>query len=99
MSQLVISSGQSLADVCLQTRGSLEGLYELADLNGLAITATLSPGQVLELPATDAPAGDVVRYYAQRSIRINTLNEAAAEVPANQLQDFLAADIAKADFY
>jgi hypothetical protein len=98
MSQVTISAGQSLADVCLQVRGSLEALYELADLNGLPITATLTPGQVLQLPSTDAPAGDVVRYYAQRSLRINTLNESAAEVPTRKLSDFLAADIAKADF-
>jgi hypothetical protein len=72
MSQVVVSAGQSLLDLCLQTRGSLEGLFELTILNGQGITDQLAPGRLLEVPATDAPAGDVVRYYAQRARRINT---------------------------
>jgi len=67
-----ISQGQSLLDVVLQTQGSLEALFELADANGLAISDVLTPGQVLSIPAATQARPEVAAYFAQRGQRINT---------------------------
>ncbi len=66
-----ISAGQSLVDVCLQELGTVEALFELADANGLTITAALRPGQLLTVPESISGRPDVVSYFAGRQQRIN----------------------------
>lgn len=50
MSSVTVKPGQTLADVAVQHLGSEEGVYELAQLNELSLTAVLTAGQQLELP-------------------------------------------------
>ena len=53
--QVLIMSGQTLLDLAMQELGSVEGAFELALLNSLAITDELSEGNTLKYPtiATD----------------------------------------------
>lgn len=50
MSSVVVQPGQTLYDIAVQHLGSMEGVYELARLNALDVTATLNAGQQLSLP-------------------------------------------------
>lgn len=107
----IVSAGQSLLDVCLQELGAVDALYELADANGLTITATLRPGQQLQVPAAVLSRPEVVSYFAARQQRINVpdqLRQAGAvlppddpddpDEPAGRLQDFLNSDFLTSDF-
>ena len=51
MKIVIVKSGQSLLDIALQEKGSLEAIEEIAALNGLSVTEELSAGMELELPA------------------------------------------------
>jgi hypothetical protein len=60
-------SCQSLIDIAIQTSGTMEGVFELAVLNGRSITDVLPADDVLEVGGViNAP---VARYYASRGIR------------------------------
>lgn len=50
MSSATVQPGQTLFDIAVQHAGSVEAVFELAALNGLAVTAALTPGDVLTLP-------------------------------------------------
>lgn len=50
MSNATVQPGQSLLDIAIQYCGSLEALGELARLNGLDVSATLTAGDVLAVP-------------------------------------------------
>lgn len=50
MSNATVQPGQSLLDIAIQHCGSLEALGELARLNGLDVSASLTAGDVLEIP-------------------------------------------------
>ena len=50
MSSVVVRPGQTLADIAVEHLGGMERVFDLATLNGLAITDELTPGQSLELP-------------------------------------------------
>jgi hypothetical protein len=71
MISTTISAGQSLLDVCLQELGTLDALFDLADANGLSITAPLRPGQVLQVPASALSQPQVAAYFSSRQQRIN----------------------------
>lgn len=73
----IISAGQSLLDVAIQELGSVEALFDLADAAGLAITDSLAPGAVLQVPVSTGAAPAVASYFAGRGQRINTGDEAA----------------------
>lgn len=92
-----ISAGQSLLDVCLQVKGSVEALFDLADANGRAITDVLTPGQVLEVPTSSVARPELAGYYAARAYRVNTGNTPAA-VPAPRTYDFNRNDFSPLDF-
>lgn len=55
-------NGQSLFDIAIQECGSAESAFELALMNGLAVSDELANGQVLELPAVAEK--QIVRQYA-----------------------------------
>jgi hypothetical protein len=103
MKQVVVSTGQSLVDVCMQELGTVAALFDLADANGLAITDVLRPGQLLTVPASLLSAPDVVRYYAGQQLRVNVPDpmRPGAPVPpvVQQLHDFLASDFLRKDVY
>lgn len=51
MKTVIVKSGQTLMDIALQEKGSIEAIEEIAALNGLTVTEELAAGMVLELPA------------------------------------------------
>jgi len=61
-----VSFNQSLFDISIQECGSIEAVFDLADLNGLEITATLEPGQLLKIPAVKNMP--VVDFYKTRGL-------------------------------
>lgn len=52
MKTVTVKSGQSLLDIALQEKGSLEAIEEIAALNGLSMTEELTAGMVLRMPAS-----------------------------------------------
>lgn len=52
MKTVIVKSGQTLLDIALQEKGSIEAIEEIAALNGLSITDELSAGMELTLPAS-----------------------------------------------
>jgi hypothetical protein len=72
MLRTTASEGQSLVDVAIQELGTVAGLFDLADAQGLAITDALTPGQVLLVPYSTASQPDTVNYFKKRIQRINT---------------------------
>ncbi len=50
---VILYDGQDLADITVQEYGFLSALFNLVKANGLALTADLTAGQVLVLPAVD----------------------------------------------
>ncbi|MDF7813600.1 hypothetical protein [Hymenobacter sp. YC55] len=99
-----VSFGQSLLDICLQELGTLDALFDLADANGISITELLTPGQVLQVPASALSRPEVAAYFAGRQQRINvadTILPAGVVVPPVEpatMLDFKPADFKKTDF-
>ena len=85
---ILVSSGQSLLDICLQELGSVAAAFDLADANNLAITDHLTPGQQLTLPASVLSQPEIVAYFAGRMQRINTGGTPAEQPPIADLGYF-----------
>ncbi len=97
MNKVTVTEGQSLLDICLQTLGSTEALFDLATANGLAITDQLTPGQVLKVPAAVLRQSGVAAYFANRAQRINTGDLALGPQPSRP-NDFHHPDFETLDF-
>jgi hypothetical protein len=91
MDSTTITEGQNLVDVALQEGGTISQLFVLADANGLGITDTLEPGQVLKLPAGLVARPDITGYYIRQNYRVNT-GEVPASTPQPMDGDYLAGD-------
>lgn len=52
MKTVIVKSGQTLMDIALQEKGSIEAIEEIAALNGLSITEELLAGTTLEIPVS-----------------------------------------------
>lgn len=50
MKQQQARFGQTLADMAIQTKGSIEALVDFASVNGASVTEVLSPNQLLNIP-------------------------------------------------
>lgn len=104
MKQTTVSSGQSLIDVCLQELGTLDSLFDLADANGITITQLLTPGQVLQVPASALSRPAVAAYFSQRQQRINVADAilpAGVVLPPDEpatMLDFKPSDFKRTDF-
>jgi len=61
---ITVQPGQTLPDIAVQYCGSLSAFPEVASLNGLALTASISAGQTLLIPAV-ATDKRVQLYFAQ----------------------------------
>lgn len=46
----IIDTRQTLADIAIKYIGDIESLYDLAVLNGLSVTDSLTVGQTITLP-------------------------------------------------
>lgn len=62
---VTVHQGQCLADIAIQHCGDMTAIFEIAELNGLEITALVEPGSQLEVPDPYDPA--LVKYLAERN--------------------------------
>lgn len=63
MQSVTVKDGQTLFDIAVQSLGSVDRVFDLAQLNGLGISDELVSGQVLLLPDVDFDDGDVVDKF------------------------------------
>ena len=70
--QITVQSRQTLLDIALRECGSAEGVFALAQRNGLSITDTLEPGQILEIAAEDIADRQVAGHYKANGIMVAT---------------------------
>lgn len=66
--KVVVLAGQTLADIAVQVYGSAEGVFMLAQENGLEVTDALRPGQILEYQPENILNKGVVQYYATQGV-------------------------------
>lgn len=63
-----VRDGQSLVDVALRICGAAEGVWVLAERNGLSVTDRLEVGAVIEYEGEDVVERRVAEKYAQEGI-------------------------------
>ncbi len=80
--EVVVLDGQSLFDLALQTAGSVEAMFDIAERNSLSVTDPLTAGS--ELVASDAVNKPVFEYYSVNGIKPATDATIAA---MNELRD------------
>lgn len=61
-----VLDGQSTLDIAIQTGGSVESVFDLAIQNGLSITDSLSPSQMLINPVVSNAL--VLAYYQLKGL-------------------------------
>lgn len=90
--EVTVKDRQSLLDMALQTAGSMEAAFGIAEAGGLALTDTLQDGQTLEtVKAVDAA---VVRRYAAQGVEPATaLTDEETERLAQEGIDFMGIEI------
>lgn len=83
---------QSLLDMALQTAGSMEAAFGIAEASGLALTDTLQDGQTLE--TVKAVDGTVVRRYRAQGVEPATaLSDEEMERLAQEGINFMGIEI------
>jgi LysM repeat protein len=97
MAKVTVSAGQSLLDVAMWQLGGVEALFALADANDLGITDPIQAGQVLTIPDGAVVNPELVAYYQEQNLRINTADPARV-VAAPVVRDFNSLDKAPQDF-
>lgn len=83
--QITVKDRQSLADIAVQYLGGVEGIFALAERNGISITARLTDGQKLDWELTDTVDATVQRIYEAHGI------EPATDISAAEANTLLAA--------
>lgn len=72
-----VIENQSLLDVAIQEDGCVLAVFDWALNNGLSITDTLTPGQKIKMPKTEAFRGDeLANYFKSNNTMIATLTTA-----------------------
>lgn len=67
----MVISGQSLLDLANQYAGTIEAVVEIAQLNNLSITSTLTPGQQIFIPKEFEHFNrEVVDYFNRKNIQL-----------------------------
>lgn len=109
--QITVKDRQSLADIAVQYLGGVEGIFALAERNGISITARLADGQTLDWELADTVDAQVQRIYAAQGIEpatdisgkeANALLQATARywngciIPRPPVRDWLIVDGATA---
>lgn len=83
--QITVKDRQSLADIAVQYLGGVEGIFALAERNGISITAKLKDGQTLDWELADTVDATVQKTYAARGI------EPATDIPQKEMEALLTA--------
>lgn len=63
--QIIVNVGQNLIDIAVQHLGDAQAVHELARLNNLSVTATLTVGSILQLPDSVFYNQKTVRYFQE----------------------------------
>ncbi len=66
--QITVKDRQSLADIAVKYLGGVEGIFALAERNGISITARLEDGQTLDWELADTVDAQVQKTYAAQGI-------------------------------
>lgn len=83
--QITVKDRQSLADIAVQYLGGVEGIFALAERNGISITAKLEDGQTLDWELADTVDATVQKTYAAQGI------EPATDIPQKEMEVLLTA--------
>ena len=83
--QITVKDRQSLADIAVQYLGGVEGIFALAERNGISITAKLKDGQTLDWELADTVDATVQKTYAVQGI------EPATDIPQKEMEALLTA--------
>lgn len=83
--QITVKDRQSLADIAVQYLGGVEGIFALAERNGISITARLADGQTLDWELADTVDTQVQKTYAAQGI------EPATDISAQEANALLTA--------
>ena len=81
--QITVKDRQSLADIAVQYLGGVEGIFALAERNGISITAKLKDGQTLDWELADTVDATVQKTYAAQGI------EPATDIPQKEMEALL----------
>lgn len=65
MQSVTVRDGQTLFDIAIQQLGSVDRVFDLAQLNGLGINDNLVSGQVLLLPDVAFENATTVDYFTK----------------------------------
>ena len=66
--KIKVLSGQSLADIAIQVYGNAQGVFMLAQENGLGVTDELEPGQILSYSPDGVIDKGIVHHYVVKGI-------------------------------
>ena len=83
--QIAVKDRQSLADIAVEYLGGVEGIFALAERNGISITARLEDGQTLDWELADTVDATVQKTYAAQGI------EPATDIPQKEMEALLTA--------
>lgn len=83
--QIAVKDRQSLADIAVEYLGGVEGIFALAERNGISITARLEDGQTLDWELADTVDAQVQKTYAAQGI------EPATDISAKETNALLQA--------
>lgn len=83
--QIAVKDRQSLADIAVEYLGGVEGIFALAERNGISITARLEDGQTLDWELADTVDAQVQKTYAAQGI------EPATDISAKETNVLLRA--------
>lgn len=65
---IIALQNQSVFDIALQYYGTIEAVFDIAELNDLSITSNLQPGSVVKIPPIDYGYKEVANYYNNNKI-------------------------------
>lgn len=83
--KITVLTGQTIIDVAIQVYGSMEGVFALAQENGLSVTENLIPGQTLTYSTENVVDKNIVSRYTAYGIRPAT---ASVELRNNKIFDY-----------
>lgn len=66
--KVTVLSNQTLADIAIQVYGNAQGVFALAQENGMNVTEELVPGQTLSYSAEKVMEKGIVRHYGANGI-------------------------------
>lgn len=71
---ITVLNRQSLLDIAIQHTGSVFNAFEIALVNGLAVSDTVEPGSIFILPEVEQNT-DILNYYTAKKIQPATALE------------------------